>query len=153
MPGTQEQKGSFIEEAFLSGSEGLCLSELKGTRERSGEWLVKQRGRRKRRATLPSKAPGSAGVQLESQMPKGVKSWAQLEKVVRGPCAMWGSLRQDPGWGSSVTSYKQLLGIAKSSLQQQGPLRQHLQSRHWPCASVPHLGSTMLSKDSCRRAA
>lgn len=37
MPGTQEQKGSFIEETFLSGSEGLCLSELKGTRERSGE--------------------------------------------------------------------------------------------------------------------
>lgn len=37
MPGTQEQKGSFIEEAFLSGSVGLCLNELKGTRERSGQ--------------------------------------------------------------------------------------------------------------------
>lgn len=73
MPGTQEQ-GSFMEEAFLSGSVGLCLSELKGTRERSGQGLVKQRGRRKRRATLPSKAPRSAGVQLESQMQKGVKS-------------------------------------------------------------------------------
>lgn len=78
MPGTQEQKGSFMEEASLSGSVGLCLSELKGTRERSQQLLVKQRGRGKRRATLPSKAPGSAGV----QSPKG-KRGSRVELNLR----------------------------------------------------------------------